>query len=145
MESDGRLVTKTPTRGPWLLGRVFLGFPVCALLAYGIRLADRTSLGRMRRRRAALCRRVGVLGSARYRLGRLAGVGAGAFLTRSRPWPFFLTVSLCFVGLVGLAAFAMNVPAHDPSFYAEYGEGDLVQWDCYPDGRPKWWPLWLPG
>ena len=30
MESD-----EDASRGPWLLGRVFLGFPVCALLAYG--------------------------------------------------------------------------------------------------------------
>ena len=145
MESDGRLVTKTPTRGPWLLGRVFLGFPVCALLAYGT--------GSLIVRAWAACDDaeppyvaalvflvLPVIALADWLVWVL-----GAFLTRTRPWPVFLTVSICFVGLVGLGAFAMNVPAHDPSFYAEYGEGDFVQGDCYPDGRPKWWPLWLPG
>jgi hypothetical protein len=65
-----------------------------------------------------------------------------ALLTRNRSVRAFLLVGLIAVALAGYSAVYINVPAHDPSFYA--GEIQGPGNECLPNGQPTWWPGWLP-
>jgi hypothetical protein len=135
--------------GATLLARSLLGLPVAAVLAYATvgfiaRAWDACDDAEPPYLFGLTLFVMPMIGFAQW-----IGWVVVAAILRSRPWRLFIPAALVGVLLVGWAAAAMEVPAHETSFYAADAadpadDSHLSPMHCRADGIPAWWPEWLP-